>query len=262
MRITEMCHGHEMKNSQNKEISFEMELFFFPSLSLVPPKFKCDYTDLIPSWRWLRDLDLRSSEQNYPLTSALENSGSWVWPTILFRYYILLEHWYNYCHIFPGWCLIWEEFLHLSAVTSSLEEGASCRCFLLGSFFLTIFSWAMLLMSHKSACKGCCGLCILQLAVKHTMNPFHSVTVSVSLEGRKGWVHLLRAEYSPTCYRPETAEINQCSFPFLGSSVKKTNTEQRGRYSHLEQKSIAEAKTITWHQLVSNKLAVFKTCMN
>lgn len=201
--------------------------FFFPSLSLVPPKFKCDYTDLIPSWRWLRDLDLRSSEQNYPLTSALENSGSWVWPTILFRYYILLEHWYNYCHIFPGWCLIWEEFLHLSAVTSSLEEGASCRCFLLGSFFLTIFSWAMLLMSHKSACKGCCGLCILQLAVKHTMNPFHSVTVSVSLEGRKGWVHLLRAEYSPTCYRPETAEINQCSFPFLGSSVKKTNTEKK-----------------------------------
>lgn len=35
MRITEMCHGHEMKNSQNKEISFEMELFFcsFPKPS-------------------------------------------------------------------------------------------------------------------------------------------------------------------------------------------------------------------------------------
>lgn len=34
MRIAEMCHGHEMKNSQNKEISFEKELFFsFPKPS-------------------------------------------------------------------------------------------------------------------------------------------------------------------------------------------------------------------------------------
>lgn len=119
------------------------------------------------------------------------------------------------------------------------------------------YSWTMLLMSHESACKGCCGLCILHLAINHTTNLFHSVTVPVSLEGRKGWVHLLRAEYSPTCYRPVTAEINQCSFLFLGSSVKKTNTKKRGRYSHPKQKSIAEAKILTWHQLVSNKLAVF-----
>lgn len=82
-------------------------------------------------------------------------------------------------------------------------------------------------MSHKSAGKGCCGLCILQLAINCTTNPFNSVTVPVSLEGRKGWVHLLGAEYTPICYRTVTAEVNQYSSLLLGSSVKKNNMKKK-----------------------------------
>jgi len=84
----------------------------------------------------------------------------------------------------------------------------------------------------------------------------------MSFEGRKGCVHLPSAEYIPICYRPTREEINQNEFHLFGSSVKKHNMKKIQRYSCLQQKTMAKEKTITYHQLLSKRLAVFKKYMN